>query len=72
MYLQYISNIQQFKYSSFHQPHIGNTKFTESSVSAQHNNKQSSTAQGVTFAYFLKITENRHQLTFKEFAGKTF
>jgi hypothetical protein len=26
--------------------------------------------QGVTFVYFLKITKNRHQLTFKDFAGK--
>ena len=53
MYLQYISNIQQFKYSSFHQPHIGNTKFTESSVSELHNYKQSSTARGY-ICLFLK------------------
>ena len=70
-YLQYISNIQQFKYGSFHQPHIGNIKFTGPSVSQQNNYKHSSTA-GVTLAYFLKVTKQQTPAHFQRLGGKTF
>ena len=59
MYLQYVSNIQLFKHCSFHQPHIRNIKFTESSASEHNNHKQSSTAGRHICSY---IKNNKHNI----------